>query len=101
MIRLTILLLTLCTYALGQDSVLVKETCKKITDLKNQEDFEAQIQIVSQATSSKMAILATMDSIPKEKRVKAFYTFQYKLNRELIRSCSPPFKYGSTIPIPQ
>ena len=84
MIRLTILLLTFSVFANGQDSLLVKETCKKINELKNPDDLMEQASIVS---GQLMTYLPTIENTPKEERVKAVYTFQYKLHRELKRTC--------------
>jgi hypothetical protein len=81
---LTILLLTFSTIARGQDSVLVRETCKKITDLKNPDDIMEQIKIVS---GQLMTYTPTIVNTPREKRVKATYTFQYRLHRELKKVC--------------
>lgn len=84
MIRLTILLLTFWTCALGQDSILVNKTCKQITDLKNPDDIMEQAKIVSEQL---MTYAPTIANTPREKRVKATYTFQYRLHRELKRVC--------------
>jgi uncharacterized protein len=84
MIRLTILLLTFSVFASGQDSVLVRETCKKINGLKNPDDIMEQVNLVS---GQLMTYVPTIENTPKEKRVKAVYTFQYRLHRELKRTC--------------
>jgi hypothetical protein len=84
MIRLTILLLTFSVFAYGQDSALVRNTCRKINELQDPADKMEQIHIVS---GQLMTHLPTIENTPREKWVKAFYTFQYKLNRELKRSC--------------
>jgi TPM domain len=84
MIRLTILLLTLAIAANAQDSVLVVETCQKINELQNHEDIMEQAKIIS---GQLMTYAPTIADMPKEKRVKALYTFQYKMHRELKRTC--------------
>jgi len=84
MIKLTILLLTFSFLASGQDSLLIRETCRKINELKNSDDKMAQINIVS---GQLMGYLPTIVNTPNERRVKATYTFQYKLHRELRRTC--------------
>ncbi len=97
MIRLTILLLTIGTCVYGQDSTLVKETCNKIHGLTDQTDVMGQINIVSDQSIKYLAPL--LNDVPREKRVKATYTFQYRLNRELKRTCKN-FVFQK-IPIPQ
>jgi hypothetical protein len=84
MIRLTILLLTFSIFASGQDSLLVKETCKKINELNNPDDLMEQSVLVN---GQLMTYVPIIENTPKEKRVKAVYTFQYKLHRELKRTC--------------
>jgi hypothetical protein len=84
MIRLIVLFLNVSIFAYGQDSVLVKETCKKINELKTAGNIVAQANIVS---GQLMTLGPSIDHIHKENRIKAFYTFQYKLHRELKRTC--------------
>jgi hypothetical protein len=84
MIRLTILLLTFSILANGQDSLFVKETCKKINELKDPSDQMAQFNIVS---GQLLGYVPTIESIPKENRFNALYAFRYRLNRELKKTC--------------
>jgi hypothetical protein len=84
MIRLTIIFLTFSIFANAQDSVLVKETCTKLNGLKNPDDIMEQVNLVS---GQLMTYVPTIKNTPKDKRVKAAYTFQYRLHRELKRTC--------------
>lgn len=84
MIRLAGLLLTISVAVSGQDSVLVKATCKKLSELRNPSDVMEQGRIVSEQL---MTFVPVIESTQAEKRVKAAYTFQYKMHREMRRSC--------------
>ena len=86
MIRLTILLFTIGTCVYGQDSTFVKETCKKIQELTDKSDVMGQISIVSDQSIKYLS--PVLNDIPKEKRVKATYTFQYRLNPRLKKNLS-------------
>jgi hypothetical protein len=73
----------------------VSETCKKINEFKMLDGWdaqEAQLKVVSAVMMERSAKIA---EIPRERRVKEFYTFQYKLYRELKRTC-PSFKLDRT-----
>jgi len=85
MTKLTLLLLTLSLSVKAQDAVLVTETCKKITELKDPGDLSAQGIIVSKQL---LTYAPTIENTPKEERVKALYTFHYRLHRELRRTCA-------------
>ena len=93
MIRLTILLLTIGTCVYGQDSTFVQETCKRINQLKTKDDIEGQLNIVYEQS---LAYIPTIvDNGSKDKKVQDVYKFQYRLNRELKRTC-PGFILGQT-----
>jgi len=77
--------LTIGTCVYGQDSIFVKETCNKIHELTDHDDIMRQISTVLDQSVKYLPQL--LNDIPKEKRVKATYTFQYRLNRELRRTC--------------
>lgn len=85
MIRLTIIFLTFGTFAYGQDSTLVDETCKKINGLSNPNDTKGQINVIYEQSTKYIPTL--ISNTPREKVLKATYTFQYRLNRELKRTC--------------
>ena len=92
---LTILLLTSSVLARGQDSVLVSETCKKINELKKLDGWDAQEAQLKVVSAVMMDRSSKITEIPRERRVKEFYTFQYKLYRELKRTCTS-FKLDRT-----
>lgn len=85
MIRLTILLLTFGTLVYGQDSTFVNETCKRINKLPNPSDKEGQNNLIYEQSTKYIPTLVS--NVPREKVLKATYTFQYRLNRELKRTC--------------
>ncbi|HTE32314.1 MAG TPA: TPM domain-containing protein [Chryseolinea sp.] len=93
MIRLTILLLTLGSFVYGQDSTFVQETCNKINQLKNKDDIEGQANIVYEQSLAYIPTIIANGS--KDKKGQDVYKFQYKLRRELKRTC-PGFILNQT-----
>jgi hypothetical protein len=71
----------------------VRETCKKINQLKTKDDFEGQINIVYEQLLAYKPTIVNNGS--KDKKVQDVYKFQYRLKRELQRTC-PGFILGQT-----
>ncbi len=84
LISATILFFLSATSAVAQDSAFVRETCQKIQALQNKKDLAAQTKIIEEQN---FKFESTIAKLPKDIQVQETFRFQYKLNRQLKKSC--------------
>ncbi len=82
-----ILILTLLTHMVySQDSVLVNETCMKLHAMKNSDDFEKKLEIITDDIKKYVPDMTSVSS--KQEVIQAYNRYSYKFFRELRRTCS-------------
>jgi len=83
MLRTIILILLSTIYVQGQDAILVKELCDKAVKFSESSDIESNF---SEADSMVDSYLQR-NPLSQDNLLQDGYRFQYRLNRELKRSC--------------
>ncbi len=84
MIKFILLFTLITTSTFGQDSLFVHQTCQKIQGLSNKKDAAAQLDIIYDQSINN---LPEISKTSREKIMQDHYRFQYRLNRELKRTC--------------
>ena len=82
---LLLLLLSITLSVFGQDSIMIKDTCDKIHQLKNKDNIDSQLEIYS--SQMKAYYLSSPSIIEGDSSRQAVLRYGYKFLRELKRSC--------------